>query len=322
MNTTKEYGKKLMMQKNLLVGNGINIQFGGYDNYSNEAVIKRVIENIKSGKTSSYLPACSKDDLLETFQKIKNMLVNIKNSKPAGNNLFLQMEVERISKQYKSDTPIEKIGIEDFFIPIEYVKEETDTEEFLREAHREFQMLFLDAIYDDGKINDIDYGSKIGDFLSTYDNVFTINYDSNLDKYRNDIKHLHGRFEQLAPEYDSESEYCKNNPDQCKAATMTSDFDHVYSNTIMSWSWLEKYGEWLGKEEMYGTDFFNKVCGKLHIVGMSPCNDEHLFLMISTSGLTSVDYYYHSADDRSRMKDKIKKPITYRNIKKLWDRLA
>lgn len=38
------------MEKHLLVGNGINIQFGGFDNYSNSAIIKRVIKNIKAGK--------------------------------------------------------------------------------------------------------------------------------------------------------------------------------------------------------------------------------------------------------------------------------
>lgn len=312
-----------MMQRNLLIGNGINIQFGGYENYSNEAIIKRVVKNIESGRTSAYLPARSKEELLETLQRIRNMLVNIKKYKPNEEYLFLLMEVNRISKQYNVSTPIEKIGIEDYFIPIEYVKEETDTDEFLRDAHREFQMLFLDAIYDDGKINDIDYGSKIGDFLASYDNVFTINYDSSLDKYREDIKHLHGRFDWLAPEYDSESEYCKNNPDQCKAATMTNGFNHVYSNTIMSWYWLEKYGEWLGKEALFGADAFKQMQGRLDIVGMSPCNDAHLFLMINTSGINSVDYYYYAADDISRMKDKITvKPVTYKSIMKLWDKLA
>ena len=38
------------MEKYLLVGNGIDIQFGGYENYSNSAIMSRVIKNINSGK--------------------------------------------------------------------------------------------------------------------------------------------------------------------------------------------------------------------------------------------------------------------------------
>lgn len=55
------------MQKNLLVGNGINVQYGGYDVYSNEAIIKRVLDNIRRERTKSYLPACGKDDLLKVL---------------------------------------------------------------------------------------------------------------------------------------------------------------------------------------------------------------------------------------------------------------
>lgn len=38
------------MERNLLVGNGINIQFGGLDVYSGYATMNRVVENIKAGK--------------------------------------------------------------------------------------------------------------------------------------------------------------------------------------------------------------------------------------------------------------------------------
>ena len=38
------------MERNLLVGNGINIQFGGVDVYSNSAILNRVVENIRAGK--------------------------------------------------------------------------------------------------------------------------------------------------------------------------------------------------------------------------------------------------------------------------------
>ncbi len=93
------------MEKNLLVGNGIN------------------------------LPACDSDELLTALNKCRDILTNIKQDKPKEEFLFLLMEIDRISKQY-----------------------------------REFQMLFLDAIYDEGNINSLDYGFKFRDFVSAYDN--------------------------------------------------------------------------------------------------------------------------------------------------------
>ena len=305
------------MQKNILVGNGINIQFGGYENYSNEAIIKRVLSNINNERTKEYLPACSKTELFELLENSRKIITDIKKYKPSEEYLFLLKEIDRISKQYKSNDAIERIGMEDLFIGIEYVINSSDSEEFIHEVFREYQMIFLDAIYNEGKINDIDYGNKFGDFVSKYDNIFTINYDLNLDKYTN-VNHLHGRFDVLAPEFDSESDFSRDNPEKCKVSQVNRDFAHVYSNTIMSWYWLKKYGEWLGKESEYGADVFQAMEGQLDIVGMSPSNDEHLFIMINNSDIKVVNYYFHSEDDRVRIKDKIKKSITYRKVDKLW----
>ena len=38
------------MEHNIIFGNGINIEFGGFDNYSNKAIMSRLMENIKSDK--------------------------------------------------------------------------------------------------------------------------------------------------------------------------------------------------------------------------------------------------------------------------------
>ena len=41
---------KNSMEKNLLIGNGINIQFGGKEIYSGKAIMNRIIDNIKNDK--------------------------------------------------------------------------------------------------------------------------------------------------------------------------------------------------------------------------------------------------------------------------------
>lgn len=43
------------MSKNILIGNGINIEFGGYDKYSSNAIMQRVVDNIYS-KSINVLP--------------------------------------------------------------------------------------------------------------------------------------------------------------------------------------------------------------------------------------------------------------------------
>lgn len=311
------------MKRNVLIGNGINIQFGGKDEYSNSAILKRMFSNMRNGKYEAILPGCTKKEQEEVFETLKNVLVDIDKYKPSEEYLFLLKEIDRVKKQYNSETSIENIGMEDFFLALEMAYKNGDTNEFKSEVEHELKMPILDAIYNDGKINEIDYGEGVKRFLSSYDNVFTVNYDSNLNSCLGAVYHLHGEFSTLAPEYDVNSAFSKEHPDKCKSSEVVAGFEHVYSNTIMSWYWLEKYGGWLGKESVYGSDAFKSMEGKLDIIGMSPCNDEHLFIMINQSKVSSIDYYYHSNDDRARMKDKIVgKPVTYKNIDKLWNRLA
>jgi len=309
------------MERNILIGNGINIEFGGKDKYSNNAILQRMFTNMRAGRYTAVLPDCGIDLQIGLFQDLRDILVNIDRYKSPEEYFFLDVEKARVKRQYRTDTALEDIGMEDYFLALEYGFREDDKEDFIHQAHRELQMPILDAIYNDGRINQIDYGARFGDYLSSFTNVFTINYDGNLDKYRDDVNHLHGEFSKLAAEYDETSDYSITNPEKCKAPLVVPGFEHVYSNTIMSWYWLEKYGEWLGNESVFGADKFKAMQGKLEIIGMSPCNDEHLFLMINNSKITSVDYYYHSEDDRLRMQQKIQKKMTFKKVDKLWARL-
>ena len=84
------------MQKNVLIGNGVNIQYGGKDVYSNEAILKRMVENIRDGKYCHLLPDCSIGEQLNFFEKLHDLLVNIGQCNPPEVYLFLLKEVERI----------------------------------------------------------------------------------------------------------------------------------------------------------------------------------------------------------------------------------
>lgn len=310
------------MQRNILIGNGINIEFGGGDNYSNHAILERLFRNMKAGKYEVIFPWMSKEEQISGFEKLHDVLIHPDNYKQYEYYYFKQIEIERVKKQYSEDTSMSDIGMEDYFLALEWGIKPDDSDILVQNAHRELQMPIIDAIYNDGLINEIDYCEGFRSYLSSFDNVFTINYDSNLDQLVPNVYHLHGEFSKLAPMYNRQSSYSLNYPEKCRADEIVDGFLHVYSNTIMSWYWLEKFGNWLGQEDMYGSEVFKNIEGKLEIIGMSPCNDEHLFIMINQSNIRSVDYYFHSDEDRERMQHRINKPTTYKNVDNFWNKLS
>lgn len=310
------------MEHNIIFGNGINIEFGGFDNYSNKAIMSRLMENIKSDKYKNIFKGISNRELLESIDGLFNIVKDISKWANYADGLFMLMEIERIKNLYDENSKIEDIGLEDIFIAVELLSNKyKDDERFRHKINRELQMLMLDAIYNDGNINTVDYTNEMQQFLLKYSHVFTINYDTNLDRYYDGVMHLHGRFDSLAPEYDANSLFVQENPNENFSRDVIVGYEYMFSNTIMSWYWLEKYGHWIDSEKTFGADSFKNMSGHLDIVGMSPCNDEHLFLMINQSQLKNVTYYYRSENDRASMSKKIQKPITYTHVDKFWSKI-
>ncbi|MGC6173604.1 hypothetical protein [Lacrimispora sp. 38-1] len=95
--------------------------------------------------------------------------------------------------------------------------------------------------------------------------------------------------------------------------------NHIYSDTIMSWSWLDKYGELIKPDTKHKEELFKTISGQLEIIGLAPANDEHLFLLINNNPrINSVVYYYLKDEDRTELKHHIKKPVTYKKVVNLW----
>ena len=314
------------MEKSLLIGNGINIQFGGYDNYSGQAIMQRVINNISDDKYNRLFGyEIEKSDMLE----ILNGLVDIVNRIKAGelskfaDGLFTIMEMDRIKRTYPDSSTSVSVFLEDYFLAAEifnnmYRKRDGEEKsEFYRKSLFDFlRNIIVDGIYNDGLINEIykNFSPRIADFLKIYDNIFTVNYDYNIESCLNGAKpvhHLHGEFYKLAPEYENSSR-------------LIEGFTHVYSNSIMSWSWLDKYGGLTETPLCETYDAFRTIAGVLEIIGLAPANDEHLFITISNNpNVSSVVYYYYNDSDVSEMAHHIKnKSITFKKVQKLWDSLS
>ena len=325
------------MEKNLLVGNGINIQFGGADTYSNSAIMKRVVKNIKVGK---YI-ALTEDSLTPEEQlDILNGLVKIIDNIRAGgytkyaDGLFMQMELNRIKRTYPEKSTIESVCLEDYFLAFENFnnsfkeKDEEEINEFYRKVTFDFlQRIFVDSIYNDGKINDVYKKAFPGlqKYFDGFSNIFTTNYDYNIESVVGKTKsvcHLHGEFSRLSPRYDVNSKYYKTHQAVCDEliAKKVSGMNHVYSDAIMSWSWLDKYGELIKADTKIKENIFKSIGGQVEILGLSPNNDEHLFFLLNqNSNVKSIVYYYLNDKDIQEVPHHIKKPITFKKVSKLWN---
>lgn len=325
------------MEKNLLVGNGINIQFGGVENYSNSAIMTRAINNIKMGKYNALTEnSLSEAEQLETLEG----LVRIINSIKAGeytkfaDGLFMLMELDRIKRTYPTKSTLESVFLEDYFLAFEIFnnsfrgKDGEQLNEFQRQVMFDFlHRVLVDSIYNEGKINEVykEMFPGMKAFLNRFDHIFTTNYDYNIERVLGNEKsvcHIHGEFNKLSPKYDVNSLYYQTNTQKCNTliAKKVAGMEHVYSNTIMSWSWLDKYGELIETDTKEKETLFKSISGQVVILGLAPNNDEHLFLLLNQNqNIKSIVYYYLDPKDAQELPHHIKKSVNLKKVEKLWD---
>lgn len=165
------------MKKSVLVGNGINIQFGGYTNYSGQAIMQRVINNIANGKYNPLVNyEISQDEMLGILERLVDIINRVKRGQLTqyADGLFFIMEMERIKRTYPDNSTITSVFLEDYFLAAEIFTnkyKETDGEEkseFYRKSIFDFlHYIIVDGIYNDGLINEIqkNYSRKMESFL-------------------------------------------------------------------------------------------------------------------------------------------------------------
>lgn len=325
------------MEQNLLVGNGINIQFGGYDVYSSSAIMKRVVEHIKAGKYTSLTEnSLSVDEQLGLLVNLVKVIDQIKAGKcrNKADGLIMIKELDRITRTYPDNSSITSVFLEDYFLAFEIfnngfkaIDGEEQSESYRKIVFTLFRQMLVDGIYNEGTINDVhkNFYPGMNTYLNRFTNIFTTNYNYNLENSlgsADKVCHLHGEFRKLAPEYDITSLYYSAHKAECDVliSKKVSDMEHIYSDAVMSWSWLDKYGELIEPDTKSKEARFKSISGQLEIVGLSPANDEHLFLLINTNpNIKSVVYYYLKNEDRDELPHHLKKPVTFRKVENLWN---
>jgi hypothetical protein len=225
------YRLNLEIQVNyLLIGNGVNLQFSRSE-YNNSGIINRAIIKTKQNRNPSNAYP------YEVLKYLNMLYSEYQNTVRGINDQLMSMDYERQSlsefkKRYKDklNLKIEEIGFEDYFLLHEI---------FCRKNHisnperYQFQVVlrrfFIDAIYFNNRINKLwrKFPESFVNYLNGFDEIFTTNYDSNIKAvYRNEVRHLHGAFDELDDVYNDSS--FRNKLPDCKDVDRSFVKSHPY----------------------------------------------------------------------------------------------
>lgn len=338
--------------KVLLIGNGVDIQYGGSD-YVCSSIVNRAIQNVKSGNFCEVDYPASIVEHLHTLYDLSQRILQDRTfiDNKAWTNED-KIALDSFCFRYSSNFPtqISDVGFEDYFLiqrlyfnftydsKVGNYQERNDYYEFLRR-------FFLDAVYNTGKICDIKYPEKMSDFLNQFDNLFSLNYDRNIEKVTNKkIHYLHGAFHIISEKYN-------NSSPMNKVMGIHTDVDgreHLYSTALTTYCGKEKedlltqannVNEFLklspkfkkeyektgteitpqlkaiilAKElcpdyvypQNYCYDIFKKIEGEITILGMSPLNDDHIVRIINNN-INKIIYYFYPCKNCENEKEQVK----------------
>ncbi len=360
--------------KSVLVGNGINIQFGGKA-YSNDFIMKRIIFNARANRYdplfAGRISGSDVEGIFKSFIDIANGIRNGDYDKTGGSD---DREAIRDFKN-RYDAPIEKyyeIMLEDWFLLVRlFFISNADLKDQWQPSKQGFEHMILDAIYNEEKLLDLnrDMNKNVKRFFSGFDNIFSLNYDNNLEVLTGrEVLHLHGDYSILADSENPETVQGQMRT-QAGQTVVIDDFRHCFCNALLDYSgelkfrrasaikkataemdrWLdlfrsnqkeyEKQMALLKNNDSFswqfvstyvqnpvlkvGTDYHFEALahleGELHIIGLSPNNDSHIFRCIKESKLEKVYFYYYSDRDKNIS---ITKPYELTWIEDLWNSLG
>lgn len=333
-----------MCKKNILIGNGININYGGKD-YTNGKIIERLTNNLSIPEKYDdvFRGTVSAEELLSLINGLNDVFNKmLKQSILALRRTETEEEIRAlidISRRYKGKAyDLLDVGMEDYFFVMKWFNNGfPDGDSSNKGCFDGLKWLFLDAIYNEGKIEELATSMEpFAKALLQFDKIFTVNYDTNLDRLVDKrVYHLHGSFSELDDTYRPETfvgslASKKENPPH-----VIEGKEHLYCNAIMGYSGpykleqMERYKK-LNKSlastcmavHEYPLDEFCSIEGELHILGMSPSNDSHIINMINNNpGIHNVVYYCTDAEIFAEAQGVIKKPMQMRNVIKYWKSL-
>lgn len=227
--------------KSILVGNGINIQFGNKA-YSSDFIIKRAYFNSLQGKYDTlfngFISGKEVAEIFKNFISIANKILDGDFDTVKEDSLLFA--IKDFQKRYpKPFRQYHEIMLEDWFLLVRiFFIEYEDGSEQWQSAKQGFEQILLDAIYNEGEVELIykRMPKPIKHFFKSFDNIFSLNYDSNIEQLtKQTVYHLHGCFEVLA---DSENKntvlgFIRHSNGNL---VLNQNFLHSFSNALLDYS--------------------------------------------------------------------------------------
>ena len=233
--------------KSILIGNGVNIQFGGKSHFNKE-IILRVIDACKSSDFPRHIIVDDPILVLQCLGLIYSELSSILKGEydQFAVATFEKEEMTHLKRKYLGNQHLimTDIGFEDYYFLFDMVcrkhKIVNPDRYFARET---LKRVFIYAIYNNGSVNDVYkiFSPKFIRYLLTFDNVFTTNYDSNLEKSTGmAVHHLHGSFDRRADVYNPDSLRNQMSDAPIKTMKIDTDYEYLYSTALTDYSGSSK----------------------------------------------------------------------------------
>lgn len=360
-------------RKSVLLGNGVNIQFGGKA-YSNRFILSRIIFNAQCDKYDGLFEGTlSGSEIEQIFRGLLPTANAVLDKK--YDNISADDEVKKAVMEFKEQNAERRefnyyyeIPLEDWFLLLRlFFLDNPDLNDMWKASKQGFEWMILDAIYNEGKIQEIYQKMKkpVKRFFKSFDSIFTLNYDNNIERLINKaIYHLHGDYSVLADSENPETVQGFLNKQKGKIV-MNPDYSQCYCNALLNFSGESKYKEAQNKvkeievlerlKQLHDTDIdefkiiragvalekaqiidtyiaypelkiatnyhfgeLEKLSGELHIMGLSPQNDSHIFACIEKSSVDKVIFYSYGESPKALP---LTKPYEFADIKQLWKSL-
>ena len=230
--------------KNILIGNGVNIQFDN-KNYTTQQIVLRILKNCDRDDfpkhiivNESYL---LKNHIGVLFLEIPNI---INGSYDQYTNCVAEIKsLASFKEQYSNrlnTLKITDIGFEDYYLIHDLVCHKTNTTNpemyHIRES---LKSAYYFAIYNNGELNKLhlQYSDKFINYLKSFDKIFTTNYDSNIDSVVDtEVFHIHGHFDKLSDTYKKDSLRNKLPNPPIENINVDMNYFYLYSNALSTHS--------------------------------------------------------------------------------------
>lgn len=226
--------------KSVLLGNGINIQFGGKA-YSSEFIMKRIKYKAIYGEYKRlFKGSLDKDDIiniLDGFVLLTNDILDNKYDSYVPQKDFAALN--DFKNRYKKINKPHELMLEDWFFVLHmFFLINPDLTNDIDAAKQGFSQLILDSIYNYSEIQKlyVRMPSKVKKFFKNFDNIFTLNYDNNLERLtKRPVYHLHGDFSVLADSENINSVIGFIRQKESKRVVIKG-LEHCYCNALLDYS--------------------------------------------------------------------------------------